>query len=318
MYEKAPNYRRALGIGDANGDGMGDLLVADGETTRLLSGNGVRELKALPDRWGYAISAAGDIDKDGHADWLIGNPLTGERPHFSGFVQLISGRTGGVLWEERGAPDQELGWSVAGLGDSNADGWLDLAVTSVNDVQSRTVVIIVSGKDFAHLHEVSSSASGFRHGVGAAGDLDGDGCADVVFNGEAGSVLVISGRTGAGLYDLRRPLDRWGEVFDGVGDIDADGRPDVAVGSWNQVVVFSGRTGESLREIHEACLGFGHGDFDGDGHFDLLVTRNVSSAERNGPIDQVWDQGRLEVLSGRDGAVLFSVVGADLHRMRGD
>ena len=105
-------------------------------------------------------------------------------------------------------------------------------------------------------------ASSFGQCVDRAGDVDGDGIADVIVGGDflesqgvrTGGALVISGANGNVLHSVfGASLGAWaGYSVAGVGDADGDGYDDFAVGAPRDgrvavesglVTVHSGRTG---------------------------------------------------------------------------
>jgi len=118
--------------GDVNGDGIEDLLVgATGDANYqgrayILDGasqflNVVYDLpgRFSSDFFGESVSAAGDVDQDGFADFLVGASVSGSGA--AGYVELYSGRDGSLLQEWLGDPDEHLGM-VALAGDTNGDG----------------------------------------------------------------------------------------------------------------------------------------------------------------------------------------------------
>jgi hypothetical protein len=151
---------------------------------------------------------------------------------------------------------------------------------------------------------------------GAAGDLDGDGRADVYASDFAnrakgpatGRAYVFSSKDGKPL--LRLTGETAGEGFgtsaSKAGDIDRDGVPDLAVGAWQhgsaaasggRIYLHSGKDGRLLGTITGRVpgetLGFdsvGIGDADGDGDEDFLVTSAYSGI--NG-----YHSGRLFIVS---------------------
>ncbi|HEY1187881.1 MAG TPA: VCBS repeat-containing protein, partial [Gemmata sp.] len=131
------------------------------------------------------------------------------------------------------------------------------------------------------------SFAGFLGGVNvAAGDIDGDGRADVIVGAGAGApgghVKVFSGATGAEIYSFfAYGMGFLGGASVAAGDVDGDGRTDFITGSGagapsGHVKVFSGRTGLELSSFL-AYVGFNGGvrvsagDLDGDGRAEVLT-----------------------------------------------
>jgi len=144
------------GVGDANGDGLGDLLVATrgeygplapevGGGTWLLLGpfDADSELADAQahfvnddEIWtGEDLGAAGDVDGDGRADFLIATDGYGGGPD-DPLARLVTGGTQGTyLLSEIGVAfhdgtTQSLDGTVAGVGDVDGDGFSDLMVGS--------------------------------------------------------------------------------------------------------------------------------------------------------------------------------------------
>ncbi len=136
--------------GDVNGDGLSDVLVGayDEDSAYLVFGGRSGSLNLrLADVWYYGpdfseagkdVAPAGDIDNDGLLDVVIGAPNAGDTQYsYDGwaFVVLDAGRaptvdlaTDADVRVMAATSYDELGTTVAGIGDADGDGLDDVAI----------------------------------------------------------------------------------------------------------------------------------------------------------------------------------------------
>lgn len=270
------------GVGDANGDGRADVAVgspgesnagAGSGSVRLYSGaNGALIWRidggAAGDRLGQSIHAAGDVNGDGFDDVVVGAPgSAGSR----GMASVRSGRTGAVLHTWNGiAAGDELGTSVAGIGDMDGDERPDIAVGAPGATARAGRVTVFSGSTGSVLRIWNGANAGDELGAAVArvGDLNGDGRAEILAGSprhdaggvDAGRAVVFSGSDGSVLrtFDGAAAGDLLGSAIAGAGDVNGDDVPDLVIGAplddsggldAGSIRVRSGRDGSSLAFI---------------------------------------------------------------------
>ena len=266
---------------------------------------------------------AGDVDNDGFDDVLVGAKLQDHGVGIrKGSAYLILGPMSGVInlsqadarFDGEAAGDT-AGGTVRGLGDTNNDGLDDIIIAAkssdTNGVDAGAAYIFegpLSGSYRLGVDETArlvGEASGDQAGgtVGAPGDVNGDGLADVIACGclndnagtDAGVVYVVHGPF-AGDISLGQSDALWyGEAAGDavgftarVGDLTGDGLADIGVGSplsgtGGAFYIVDGTTlgASSLQEAWSKGDGSpgqqaggslsGAADVNGDGRQDLVV-----------------------------------------------
>ncbi len=239
-------------------------------------------------RLGSAFARLGDFDGDGSDDFAIADVVSlGRRPDPEAYEEFGLGAAY-VVFGARQAKTLRLadpngralrvhparrgfltGYSLAGPGDVNGDGLADLAIGAPAHPLGRrpgpgSAWVVFGSPTRARVELSQLGSRGFRiagarrdGGVGAAleaaGDVDGDGLADLMVGapGEfeeaeglaAGTAYVVRGASSTGTVDVRNlerpgergfalrglPGDQAGLSVAAPGDMDGDGRPELAV-----------------------------------------------------------------------------------------
>ncbi|MBK8979773.1 MAG: FG-GAP repeat protein [Planctomycetes bacterium] len=244
--------RAVAGVDDLDGDGRGDVILGapgTGEVVAYSTGPSLQASAVLwsvrtgGDRFGEAVAAGPDQDRDGVDDVLVGAPgRNGSRP---GYVEVRSGRDGLRLLRLVGARiDDRFGRALCRVADVDGDGVDEILVGAEDYAQ------LHSGADGRLLRHIPSptGSRGFGTAVAAAGDVDGDGLGDLAISdfGNDGWVYAISTRDGRAIWATRGV---GGFDLAGTGDLDEDGIPDLVVSKLGgPITALSGRDGAKLFE----------------------------------------------------------------------
>jgi len=226
---------------------------------------------ATDDRAGWSVASAGDVNGDGFDDIVVGVPGANSD---TGMAWLIFGDgaevadmdLSAIIAAETAVPiyggssGDQWGWSVAGAGDINNDGFDDFLIGAPFDGTSEegAAAIIFGQADFTGFSLTSiptgrgsvragtDSGDHFGWAVAGAGDLNNDGFDDFLIGApdadpsggmNAGRVYIMSGRTGNSTtsftsvtVDGDNPHDRTGAAV-GVANVNGDSFDDVLIGA---------------------------------------------------------------------------------------
>ncbi|MEM7534562.1 MAG: FG-GAP-like repeat-containing protein [Chloroflexota bacterium] len=283
------------------------LVMAPQQVAHVLAQQG----QTLPPDWtvlgegfdslGEVLADVGDLNNDGFDDMAIGANKQ---------IYIYLGSPEGLHSQSK--PDMDatsvgpsgsfFPKSLAGVGDLNGDGYDDMIAASPFDDDSHGTVRVyyghasgLSATEFWHMQGAEEDSQ-FGMSVDGAGDINGDGFADVIIGApggfdetRSGIVYVYTG-SADGLTDTPAftiagdPADnRFGRVVNGVGDINADGFDDIMYSSDEPVVYIHYGSADGLStepdeqlmpEQYDFVFGDsmdGLGDVNGDGIDDVVV-----------------------------------------------
>jgi hypothetical protein len=272
-------------VGDVNGDGIGDLVVGAYQEDHAGPFSGAVYLfhgpmagninlafaaakmtgESAGSYAGWAVDGAGDINRDGYADILIGAHGADGAGDASGVAYVVFGPVEGdmsladadVRLEGEAAYDS-AGLSVAGIGDINRDGYPDIAIGAPgNDsatLDAGATYIFrgplmgtrnMASADAIIVGEVPEAAAGQK--VAGGGDVNGDGYTDLLIGapgaGQGGDAAgaaylfhgPLAGTRSVNMADAvlrgEKAEDYAGSDVSFAGDVDGDGYTDVLVGA---------------------------------------------------------------------------------------
>lgn len=348
--------------GDVNGDGYSDVLVGAPLYNNSLSNGGrvflfygsATGLSTTP-AWtfdsnqasaqlGYAVSSAGDVNKDGYSDVIVGAPYySNNNLTENGCVFAFYGSPTGLKttpsWTACGGQSYGLfGWSISSAGDVNKDGYSDIIIGA--PYQNTGFGLTNAGRVFAYYGSATGlsatpnwTGSGiqfnaqFGDSVSTAGDVNKDGYSDIivgaylyssngltnngrayVFYGSSSGIKTRGNWTADGVHNDAE----FGYSVGTAGDVNGDGYSDIIIGAaydsntltWEgrAFVYYGSATGPATTPSWTTYSGQAYalygwsvgtaGDVNHDGYSDAIVTAPLYDYNAHG------DEGRVFVYYG--------------------
>ncbi|MBN2550499.1 MAG: FG-GAP repeat protein [Anaerolineales bacterium] len=323
--------------GDVNGDGYSDIIIGapfyDGGVTNdgmayVFLGTSLGPVGSpswstvgeyAENFYGGAVATAGDVNGDGYSDVIVGAAFYDNHSQEinEGKVYVYHGSPGGLsttaAWSYEGnQTDANLGWSAATAGDVNGDNFSDVVVgaplyNAPTNNEGRALVFHGSGSGLQASPAFTRDGAGEQYRLGievaTAGDVNADGCADVLISEQGASSMGYTGNgqvrlyygssgglSAGGLTTLSGYTDyeEYGESVSTAGDVNGDGYADVIIGShlnadnYGAAYLYYGSNlglatttawhveGGAVNDFLGASVATG-GDINGDGYGDILV-----------------------------------------------
>lgn len=255
--------------GDVNGDGYSDIIVGaytyldsvgrayiyyggptmDNIADVTLNGNATFTF------FGYSVSTAGDVNRDGYADVIVGmyniHSIPGRAYIYFGGASMNN--TADVTLTGEGASDL-FGLSVSTAGDMNGDGYSDVIVGAEGYYfEYGKAYIYYGGANMNNTADVMMGGSmekeNFGTPVSTAGDVNGDGYADVIIGGagyfhKTGRAYIFYGGANLGVGSFNNNINAdikftgedsltyLGLSVSTAGDVNGDGYSDVIIADY--------------------------------------------------------------------------------------
>ena len=286
---------RSVSIGDIDGDGKPDLVVANGMSNtvsvfRNTSTSGTISFAAKVDFTTGVLPISvsiGDIDGDGKPDLAVAD-------NSSVTVSVLRNlSTIGVISFTAKVDFATSTYPISvSIGDIDGDGKPDLVMAN-NSSNTVSVLLSMSYIGMINFATKVDFTTGTQPCSVSIGDIDGDGKPDLAVANQSSSTVSILRNlsTGSGSVSFATNLDfttGTSPYSISIGDIDGDGKPDLATAN------YSSNTASVLRNVSTsgnvsfaAKVDFATGtypqsisigDIDGDGKPDLCLPNNGSNS----------------------------------------
>jgi hypothetical protein len=259
---------------DFDGDGTADLLFQDDEEVTIFlirNGSWVGQIGLTDLAPNAVVVGNGDYDADGYADLLTHDPVAGQLS--------LALAVDGTLTESASFPIA-AGWNVIASADFDGDGRADIALR--NGAIDVTEIWTMAGIELDHVAEMPASPSGAT--ATGAGDIDGDGASELIWQSPSGLLAWHVERDGSAQEAFLHAGAGAGWALQGSCDLDRDGRSDLVLRSESSGELRALRfpngvptlnsfvgTGSTSRSVIAA------GDYDGDGDCDLTLRAGSST-----------------------------------------